>query len=65
MAALETTRVAPFGAIATYRFFKFIGNPFGAVSNWNASRVTPNGWGKLTDRELANIGLCGGDIEQI
>ena len=65
MAALETTRTAPFGAIATYRFIQFVSNAFGAVENWNDARVTRNALGKLTDRELDDIGLCRGDIEML
>ncbi len=65
MAAYETTRSVPFGAITTYRFIQFVGTAFAAVAAWNDARVTRNALGKLSDRELDDIGLCRGDIAQI
>ena len=65
MAAYETTRTAPFGAITTYRFIQFVGKVFTAVSDWNDARVTRSALEKLSDRELDDIGLCRGDIEFI
>ena len=65
MAAYQTTRTAPFGAIATYnivRFFSDIGN---AMIAWNDARVTRNALAKLSDRELDDIGLSRGDIANI
>lgn len=62
MAAYETTRTAPFGAITTYRFIQSIGNAFAAVAEWNDVRQTRAALDKLTDRELDDIGLCRGDI---
>ena len=65
MAAYETTRTAPFGAISIFRFVQFVSDIYLAVSNWNDARVTRNALGKLSDRELDDIGLCRGDIEMI
>ncbi|SEN12415.1 Uncharacterized conserved protein YjiS, DUF1127 family [Gemmobacter aquatilis] len=65
MAAYETTRTAPFGAIATFRFIQFVGNIVAAVAEWNDARVTRNTLEKLSDRELDDIGLCRGDIDLI
>ncbi|WP_149141089.1 DUF1127 domain-containing protein [Gemmobacter caeruleus] len=65
MAAYETTRTAPFGAITTYRFIQFVGSLFGAVVEWNDARVTRAALEKLSDRELDDIGLCRGDIDTI
>lgn len=62
MAAYETTRTAPFGAITTYRFIQFVGNVFSAVAEWNDARMTRAALEKLSDRELDDIGLCRGDI---
>ncbi len=63
MAAVETTRPAPFGAITTYRAINGVTNVFGVLSNWNDARVTRKALNKLSDRELDDIGLCRGDIE--
>ena len=35
------------------------------VSAWNDARVTRSALSRLSDRELDDIGLCRGDIEEI
>jgi len=65
MAAYETTRTAPFGAISTFHFIQFVSNAFAAVAEWNDARVTRNALARLSDRELDDIGLCRGDIDHI
>lgn len=65
MAAFETTRTAPFGAIATYTVVRFFSNVATDVIAWNDARVTRNALGKLSDRELDDIGLTRGDIADI
>lgn len=61
MAAVDTTRPAPMGAISTLRF----GAIFATVRDWNDARVTRRALNKLSDRELDDIGLCRADIELI
>lgn len=65
MAAFETTRPAPFGAISTFHAVQSVSNLFAAVTAWNDARVTRNALAKLSDRELDDIGLCRGDIDDI
>jgi uncharacterized protein YjiS (DUF1127 family) len=65
MAAVDTTRPAPFGAITTYRAISVVSNAFGTLAAWNDARVTRKALNKLSDRELDDIGLCRGDIEFI
>ncbi|QYK41294.1 MAG: DUF1127 domain-containing protein [Paracoccaceae bacterium] len=65
MAATETTRPAPFGAITTYRFVSVISMALATLATWNEARVTRNALAKLTDRELDDIGLCRADIDHI
>ncbi|OIQ73820.1 hypothetical protein GALL_445370 [mine drainage metagenome] len=65
MAADMTTRPAPFGAITTFKIVSFFGAAALALSAWNDSRVTRKSLGKLSDRELDDIGLCRSDIEVI
>ena len=64
MAAFDTTR--PF---ATVTSGAGAGNIFaramGAVAAWNDARQTRNALEKLTSRELNDIGLVPGDIEDI
>lgn len=61
MAAIDTTRSAPVGAISTSRFFA----TFQALRDWNDARVTRRALNKLSDRELDDIGLCRADIANI
>jgi uncharacterized protein YjiS (DUF1127 family) len=63
MAAVETTRPAPFGAITTYRAINALSNVTLTFRAWNDARVTRKALNKLSDRELDDIGLCRGDIE--
>lgn len=65
MAAVETTRPAPFGAITAYRAINGVTNVFGFLSAWNDARMTRNALNRLSDRELDDIGLCRGDIDLI
>ncbi len=65
MAAVETTRPAPLGAITTYRTINSLSNAIAAFQAWNDARVTRNALSKLSDRELDDIGLCRGDVEVI
>lgn len=65
MAAYETSRTAPFGAISIFRAVQAISNLFAALSTWNDARVTRKALSKLSDRELDDIGLCRGDIETL
>ena len=65
MAAFQSTRTAPFGAIATYSFVRLISSMASSVAAWNDARVTRNSLGKLSDRELDDIGLTRGDIADI
>jgi len=65
MAAIETTRPAPYGAVTTYRALNGISNVFGLLSAWNDARMTRNALNRLSDRELDDIGLCRGDIDLI
>jgi uncharacterized protein YjiS (DUF1127 family) len=65
MAAVETTRPAPFGAITTYRAIHALSNAVSMVAAWNDARITRKVLSKLSDRELDDIGLCRGDIEFI
>jgi uncharacterized protein YjiS (DUF1127 family) len=65
MAAIETTRRAPFGAITTFRFVQAIDRAISAVADWNDARITRKTLDSLSDRELDDIGLTRGDIDRI
>ena len=63
MAAIETSRTAPLGAVSLFRSVEVVTGIFAVVSDWNDARVTRNSLHKLSDRELDDIGLCRGDID--
>lgn len=65
MAAYESSRVAPFGAVTIFRAVQFFSEINMNFSRWNDARLTRNALGKLTDRELDDIGLCRGDVALI
>ena len=65
MAAIETSRTAPLGAVSLFRSVEFVTGIFAAISNWNDARVTRNSLQKLSDHALDDIGLCRGDIDNL
>ncbi|SNX69221.1 uncharacterized protein DUF1127 [Cereibacter ovatus] len=65
MAAYETTRPAPFGAIATFHLVQWFSDFYAALVAWNDARATRAALSRLSDRELDDIGLCRGDIDAI
>lgn len=61
MAAFDTSRphvVAP-------RVEGFITGLIGSVIAWNDARIIRNELNRLTDRELEDVGLVRGDIDQV
>lgn len=65
MATYETSRTAPFGAITVFRLVQSISNAAALFQVWNSGRATRKALSRLTNRELDDIGLCRGDIDQI
>jgi len=64
MAAFDTTRpFAPvtFGGAVAQSFSR----AFGTFAAWNDARVTRNALGRLSARELDDIGLVPGDIDTL
>ena len=64
MAAFEVNRAPSFaatrGLVST-----FYASTIGAVAAWNDKRMTRNDLSKLSNRELDDIGLVRGDIDEI
>lgn len=60
MSAIDTNR-----AISGARSSGFGFKLWSLLTAWNDARVTRNSLYRLTDRELDDIGLCRGDIEQV
>lgn len=65
MAHVTSHRSAAFGTGVFARLFGSKTALFDAISRWNDARVTRNALNKLSDRELADIGLCRGDIVKL
>jgi len=63
MAAFDTTR--PSAVLSAGRFSQFFAEVFGAFAAWNDSRVTRDALSKLSARELDDIGLTRGDINDV
>lgn len=63
MTALETTRPVAAGALSGGRVSAVFTHAFATLSTWNDARITRKALGKLSDRELDDIGLCRGDID--
>jgi uncharacterized protein YjiS (DUF1127 family) len=64
MAAFDTTR--PFAATGSAsRIGGMFVNAFAAVAAWNDARLTRKSLESLSDRELDDIGLVRGDIDDV
>lgn len=64
MAAFDTTR--PYATVTSGAGApNFFARVLGAVAAWNDARQTRKALGKLTARELNDIGLVPGDIHEI
>ena len=62
MAIIETTRPAPTGAIAAFKFVYVMERAVAAVTDWNTERKTVAALSKLSDHELNDIGISRHDI---
>jgi len=63
VASFDTTR--PVAGLSAGKVTSFVINMFGAVAAWNDARITRNSLSKLTSRELDDIGLSYGDIDNV
>lgn len=65
MAAFDTSRPVYGATGIAGRIAQFVSNAFGALAAWNDARVTRTSLSQLTDRELEDIGLVRGDIDDV
>ncbi|WP_372886917.1 DUF1127 domain-containing protein [Shimia sp.] len=65
MAAFDTTRAQFETASLAGRIGQLFASLVAAITEWNDARVTRNALAALSDRELEDIGLSRGDIENI
>ena len=61
MAVIDNTRSAYVSNRGTFSLV----NLFASLINWNDERQTRKALHSLSDRELEDIGLCRGDIENV
>lgn len=64
MAFFMQSRPHAEGVFGAFRGFSF-GELLAVFKTWNDKRITRNELNKLTDRELDDIGLSRGDIDEI
>lgn len=65
MAAIDTTRTAFGSASVAMRPGAWISAITSAITTWNDARQTRNALSALTNRELEDIGLIRGDIDDV
>ena len=65
MAAIDITRPLATGLLVGIRISHFVSNTYEAIANWHSTRATKNELAKLSNHELADIGLSRGDIDRI
>ena len=65
MSAIETPRPLPLGAITTFRLVSTFERAYEAFNAWQNTRATAQALGKLSDAQLADIGLLRGNITEL
>ena len=65
MAAFDTTRSTYGATPVAGKITGFFANMIASVVSWNDARVTRNALSSLTNRELDDIGLVRGDIDDV
>ena len=65
MALANHTRPAPFGAIAIFNLVAFADTAWTKLVEWNTQRRTRDILVQLSDRQLADIGLHRGALEDL
>ena len=65
MAYFDGNRAAPFGAITIYRIVRFFDGLIRSLDAWRAARATDRALRQLSDRELDDLGLSRGMIEDM
>ena len=65
MAAFDTLRPTAASSVFAGRFGALFTSAFAALAQWNDARLTRNALSALSDRELDDIGLVRGDIDDV
>jgi uncharacterized protein YjiS (DUF1127 family) len=65
MALYDTTRSPVGGQSLLGRLSAMFAALVSTLISWNDARITRGSLARLTDRELDDIGLCRGDIDEV
>ncbi|MFO1105010.1 MAG: DUF1127 domain-containing protein [Amaricoccus sp.] len=65
MTAFETNHTVPLGSVSTLRVVNIVERAYDAYLGWRKARRTETALGKLSDQQLADIGVQRGDIALI
>lgn len=65
MAAVDTPRTASLGHATGSRLTQIFVSLAATLREWNENRLTRNALARLSDRELADIGLTRDDIDAV
>jgi len=65
MTSFDTSRTTYGTATAVYSIVSFVANGIGTIVAWNDARLTRNALISLSSRQLQDIGLVRGDIDNI
>jgi uncharacterized protein YjiS (DUF1127 family) len=65
MAILQTNRAVPLGSVLTFRLVTLIERAIDGALTWRRSRETARQLSRLSDEQLADIGLARGEIPDV
>ncbi len=65
MSMQPSTRPVPMGAITTFRLVSLVERAVEAVVAWRNARLTEKALLKLSDKQLADVGLHRGEITEV
>lgn len=65
MFAPEVTRAVPLGSITTFRIVALVQRALDAFAAWRSAHATEKALLRLSDQQLADIGLHRGDIAAV
>jgi uncharacterized protein YjiS (DUF1127 family) len=65
MTTLQSTRSAPLGSVATFGVVSFFERALDAFTAWRSARATAAELSRLSDKQLADIGLERAEIPDL
>jgi len=65
MSQMQSNRPVPLGAVSTLRVVSLFERAIDGFTAWRSSRATAHALSRLSDQQLADIGLIRGDIAEV